>query len=236
MRKITYFRKFQGGDFVTMNGAPKRIDVFDAKAACADYIEICTFSGYHTEIVFLTKGKDGIWRSPLSHTNGDYQRYELQRKQVNYVLKGVRVSEEDGKAIIAVAVPELLKEAEGVIKWCEPKDETDKDGRYWLSAYCGAGVYRLIVADGKIKGAIYGGFHDCRRDIHGHIAGDLAFTEAIYKAVENRLNTKDFQMLKADGSGTYFYLRNPEDAVYLETREYDVPSMMGGLHHNIEVK
>lgn len=236
MIKTTYFKKFTGGKSIKMNGTPKRINVFDTKAADADYIEICTFSGYHTETIVLVKNKEGVWRSPLWRTGDGYMCYELQPKQTNYALTRVRVEEKEGRVIIAAAVPDLLKEAESAIAWCDLKDKTDTDGRYWLSAYRGAGVYRLIVAGGKIRGAIYGGFHDCRRGRCGHVAGDLVFTEAIYKVVVNRLGTKDFQMLKADGSGTYFYLRNQEDAIYLDTKEYDVPSATGGLHHNIEVK
>lgn len=58
-----------------------------------------------------------------------------------------------------------------------------------------------------------------------------ALTAAIAENV-----TGEYRLLKADGSGTYFYLRNQEDAQYLSVKEYDVPSVQGGIHHNIEVK
>lgn len=233
MIKTTYFKKFNG-DSLEMNGIPKRIDVFDEKAVDADYVKICTF-GNHYDCVYLTKNDDGVWRSPLWLSSNGYMCYELQAKRTNYALERVKLSEEEGKAIIAATVPKLMEEAGEVISWCDPKDESDADGRYWLSAYHGAGVYRLIVSEGKIHGAVYGGFHDCRRRIHNCIYGDLPFMEAIYKVVEMRLGTKDFSMPKADGSGTYFYLRNSEDASLLTTKEYDVPSENGMLHHNIEI-
>lgn len=234
MIKTTYFNKFSG-ESISMNGTPKRIDVFDKKAADADYIEICTFSGNNYECICLVRNADGVWRSPLWLSGNGYMCYELQAKRTNYALERVAVSEEEGQAIISAVVPVLMKDADKVISWCDPKDEADEEGRYWLSAYQGAGVYRLIVSDGKIRGAIYGGFHDCRRGVRGRIVGDLAFTQAIYKAVEKRLGTKDFHLLKADGSGTFFYLRNSDDAVLLDTKEYEVPSANGLLHHNVEV-
>lgn len=34
-----------------------------------------------------------------------------------------------------------------------------------------------------------------------------------------------------------FFLRNQEDSIYLETKEYDVPMADGtGWHHNIEIQ
>lgn len=235
MRKTTIFGKFTG-ESVRMNGVPKRIDVFDAKAADADYVNICTFSGYYSKDIYLVKGKNGIWRSPLWFTGEAYMCYELQPKKKNYTLECVHVLEEEAKAFIAESIPNLIHDAEEVIAWCDEKDKADEDGRYWISAYRGTGVYRLIVADGKIQGAIYGGLHDNNCGLHALIAGRIAFTEAIYKVIEKHLNTKDFHLLKADGSGMYFYLRNQEDAIYLNTKEYDVPSATGGYHHNIEVK
>ena len=93
MIKTTYFKKFTGGKSIKMNGTPKRINVFDTKAADADYIEICTFSGYHTETIVLVKNKEGVWRSPLWRTGDGYMCYELQPKQTNYALTRVRVEE-----------------------------------------------------------------------------------------------------------------------------------------------
>lgn len=230
----TIFGKFEG-NAVHVNGMPKRVVAFDGYTAGVDYVEINTSTGYGSKRTYLTKHTDGVWRSPVWMSGDNYMCYELRAKRVNYALELVRLSDEKGKAILSAAVASVLEDAEKVIDWCDPKDETDSEGRYWLSAYRGCGVYRVVVAAGKIRGAIYGGFHDCNRTIRCHCAGDMAFMKALYQVVEKHLGTQDFRMLKADGSGTRFYLRNQEDAVHLETKEYDVPSATGGQHHNIEV-
>ena len=223
-----------------MAGMPKQIRVFDFRAKEAGYVEIHTWYGMGLaskgSSIVLTKNKDGIWCSPLWRTEDGYMRYELIPKQVNYSLERVPLSEEEGNALIEALVPAVTKAAEEVINWCDEKDKEDEDGRYWLSAYRGAGVYRLIVAEGKIQGAIYGGLHDNDAFSVQKKVGDIVFLTALKQVIENRLNTKDFHLLKADGSGTYFYLRYQEDAAYLHTKKYDVPDAKGGLHHNIEVK
>lgn len=230
----TTFGKFDGKGF-QVNGIPKRITVFDNYAPDADYIGIEISDGYNFKNVYLTKHADGVWRSPVWMSGDKYMCYELHTKRVNYALEIVRLTEDKGKDMFLEAMENCMVDAEKAINWCDPEDENDSYGRYWLNAYRGAGVYRLVVEAGKIRGAIYGGFHDCDRTIRCACAGDLAFMDALYKVVEKHLGTKAFKMLKADGSGTYFYLRNADDAVYLKTKEYDAPSVMGWRHHNIEV-
>lgn len=131
----------------------------------------------------------------------------------------------------AAEVAKLMPEARKAISWCDPADEADKDGRYWLAAYHGCGVYRLITSGGRILGAIEGGIHGSMRVA----ASDAAWFAALRAAIEERV-AGDYQLLKADGSGTYFYLRHAEDAKYLQVKEYDVPAATGGEHHNIEVQ
>ena len=129
---------------------------------------------------------------------------------------------------------ELLEFAEKAISLCDPADESDKDGRYWLNCYHGCGVYRLIIADGKIQGSIYGGIHNSRPMYVNRAIPTPEDWEGIILAVV-REKFPEARLVKADGSGTYFYLRNPDDAELLKVREYDVPSAYGGTHHNIEV-
>ena len=59
--------------------------------------------------------------------------------------------------------------------------------------------------------------------------------QALTAAISEKV-TGEFRLIKADGSGTYFYLRNQDDAQYLSVNEYYVPSVNGGIHHNFEVK
>ena len=59
--------------------------------------------------------------------------------------------------------------------------------------------------------------------------------QALTAAIAEKV-TGEYHLIKADGSCTYFYLRNHEDAQYLSVKEYDVPSVYGGIHHNIEAK
>lgn len=232
MRK-TVFNKIKGKS-VEMNGIPNSIEVFDKKAINADYVEICTFSGNHFSKIVLSRNGKGVWQSPLWLTANGYACYELRAMIKNYKLEVVNFTEKEGEAIIERLIPSLLDEAEKVIFWCN--ENNDENGRYWLSAYQGVGVYRLVVANKRIKGAIYGGFHECNCGIKSALAGYLVLKAAIYKVIEQHLGTRDFQLLKADGSGTHFYLRNNEDAVFLDTKEYDVPSASEILHHNIEVE
>lgn len=127
-----------------------------------------------------------------------------------------------------------LKElAFNAISWCDPKDIQDENGRYWLNAYNGCGVYRLIVKDGRIQGSIMDGLHgSCPYQVDVN-----EWIKTLTEVITEHLKSSDFKLLKADGSGTYFYLRYSDDAQYLnDVREYDVPSVYGGTHHNIEIR
>ena len=222
-----------------MAGLPKTIQVFDKRSAECNIIKIERFffeeSAYPVETIYLSKVGEK-WTSALSYARFGYLRYELVPKQKNYTLQQVDISEEEGKSIIEECIPSQMEEAEKAISWCDPKDEKDEDGRYWLSIYKGAGSYRLIVSEKKILGGIYGGFYDCNRSYKSMALGSLSFEKAVFEVVKKKLGTDNFKILKANGSGTYFFLKNVEDREYIDTKDYTVPSATGGLHLNLEIK
>lgn len=233
MEKTTTFFK-KDGTVTHIDKPIERIAQFDQKTIDVEIIGTTTFSGDNVQSLYFTKDDQGNWCSPLKKTSDGYTRIVLASKGVNYVMKSVSVPEEDGQKIIAKEVDMLIADAKEAISWCDPKDENDADGRYWLAAYRGSGVYRLIVKDGKIHGAIYGGFHDCAKSIKAAACSSEAFMMALEKVITEKI-CDGFHLLKADGSGTYFYLRYDEDKCFLETKEYDVPSVDGGTHKNIEI-
>jgi hypothetical protein len=238
MKNYTSFLK-SGKTMSRMAGLPKSIQVFDRRSSECDVIKIERFlfeeSAYPVETIYLSKVGEK-WTSALSYARCGYLRYELVPKQKNYTLQQVDISEEEGKSIIEECIPLQIEEAEKAISWCDPKDEMDEDGRYWLSIYKGAGSYRLIVSEKKILGGIYGGFHDCNRSYKSMALGSLSFEKAIFEVVKKKLGTDNFKILKANGSGTYFFLKNVEDSEYIDTKDYTVTSSTGGLHLNMEIK
>lgn len=238
MKNYTSFLK-SGKTMSRMAGLPKSIQVFDRRSSECDVIKIERFlfeeSAYPVETIYLSKVGEK-WTSALSYARCGYLRYELVPKQKNYTLQQVDISEEEGKSIIEECIPLQIEEAEKAISWCDPKDEMDEDERYWLSIYKGAGSYRLIVSEKKILGGIYGGFHDCNRSYKSMALGSLSFEKAIFEVVKKKLGTDNFKILKANGSGTYFFLKNVEDSEYIDTKDYTVTSSTGGLHLNMEIK
>lgn len=127
---------------------------------------------------------------------------------------------------------ELKEVAAKAILWCD--DALDEKGRYWLAAYTGAIVYRLIIQNGKIMGSIPGGFHESMPM--------NALFPAWFEALNNNIREKigdDYHLVKADGSGTYFYVRSIEDLKFFDATNlnvYDVPSADGGVHTNFEIR
>ena len=238
MKNYTSFLK--GNKTISrMAGLPKTIHVFDKRSSECDVVKIERFlfeeSAYPIETIYISKVGEK-WVSALSLARGGYMQYKLVPKLKNYTLQQVEISEEEGKAIIEECTPLQMEEAEKAISWCDPKDEKDEDGRYWLSIYKGAGSYRLIVSEEKILGGIYEGFYDCNRSYKSMALGSLSFERAVYEVVKEKLGTDNFKILKANGSGTYFFLRNVEDSQYIDTKDYTVPSESGGLHLNMEIK
>lgn len=90
--------------------------------------------------------------------------------------------------------------------------------------YRGAGVYRIAVKNKKITATLYGGYHGSKPD--------AVETDLWLQVVSEEL-AKHGSILKADGSGATFFLR--EESNLLPSKVYDVPSARGGLHKNIEV-
>lgn len=132
------------------------------------------------------------------------------------------------------ATKEMVREsAEKAISWVTEAWKDDKDGRYWLDAYHGCGVYQLIIKNGRIVGSIYDGFYGSRpyfRDYEEVTRQE--WIDALTEVISEKIG--EFTFAKADGSGTYFYLREPMEGV--QVKEYDVPSVHGGYHHNIEIR
>lgn len=214
-------------------GCPRKAETFERNSKDATRIEIWYTGAYSFSEKVFTKDAAGRWVGRLDVlSDGRIFRDVIQKAKTLMHIDREQVSEEEAQQIISQQTADAMEQARAAISWCKPEDENDEDGRYWLSAYHGADVYRLIVKDGKIQGSIPGGFHQSRRS---SLICDEAWQKALIAAVEEKVGS-DYHLLKADGSGCYFYLRNREDARYLTVKEYDVPSARGGLHHNIEVK
>lgn len=211
-------------------GEPRNAQVFERNSADAVSIEIWYTGAYSFGQKSFTK-IDGRWVGQPEAAADKFYRNVLACKKTQMHITREEVSTEEAQVIIATQKAQAMDAAREAIAWCQPEDENDEDGRYWLSAYRGAQVYRLIVKDRRILGSIPGGFHDSRRTKG---ICDEAWRQALIAAVEEKVGT-DYSLPKADGSGCFFYLRNNEDAVLLNTREYDVPSAQGGYHHNIEI-
>lgn len=228
--KTTYFYNQEGQVIKTHSGEPRKIETFKKNAEHAIRIDICEFVAYHYFARHFFK-VDGRWVGEIFKTAEGWKRHVLVEKKTLMHLDTESVTQEEVDAILAEESTRVLQDARESIFWCDPKDAEDEDGRYWISAYSGAGVYRLIVQHGKIVGAINGGLHGSRRVI----CSDDAWVMALRKAIAERVEG-EYQLLKADGSGTYFYLRDAEDAQYINTERYHVPSINGGQHLNIEIK
>ena len=213
-------------------GEPRKGDTFERNSKDAVRIEIWYTGAYSFGQKDFTLDKQGRWVGNIEKTANGYWRNVLAKKQTLMHITREQVSDEEAQTIIRQQVAAAMDAARETIAWCKPEDENDEDGRYWLSAYRGAQVYRLIIKDGRILGSIPGGFHASRRLIG---TCDEAWRQALIAAVIEKVGN-DVDLVKADGSGCYFYLRNGEDADLISTREYDVPSAQGGLHHNIEIR
>ena len=227
MRTTTYYYNEDGKKIKAHSGEPRNATVFEKNSTDAVRIEICTTYG----CIKVFNKVNGRWLGKVYRSSNGYHREVIERKQTQMHRVVEQVSEQDALSLIEAEVDSLMPAARNAVRWCSPEDEKDPDGRYWLNAYAGAEVYRLIVQNGRIVGSIPGGYHNSR-PLHSNIE---AWMQALTSAIAEKV-TGEYRLLKADGSGTYFYLRNHEDAQYLSVKEYDVPSVNGGNHHNIEVK
>lgn len=227
--KTTYFYN-DNQKLMKMAGTPRNAAAFEKNSENANRVEIWTFEAYHvsSQIFFLT---DGRWLGMPEKSGEKYFRLVLEKAKTTMHIKREEVISEDMDKLLDYQSKISLEAARNEIAWCKPEDEQDKDGRYWLSAYRGAIVYRLIVKNGRIIGSIPGGFHDSHKPKN---VCQEAWEKALKSAIEEKIGT-GYALPKADGSGTYFYLRHSEDSYLLHTKQYDVPSAKGGFHHNIEV-
>lgn len=227
MRTTTYYYNEDGKKIKAHSGEPRNATVFEKNSTDAVRIEICTMYG----CIKVFNKVNGRWLGKVYRSSNGYHREVIERKQTKMHRVVEQVSEQEAHSIIKAEIASLMPAARKAVRWCSPEDEKDPDGRYWLNAYAGCEVYRLIVQNGRIVGSIPGGYHNSRPLNSSVEAWMNALTSAIAEKV-----TGEYHLIKADGSGTYFYLRNHEDAQYLSVKEYDVPSVNGGTHHNIEVK
>lgn len=228
--KTTYFLN-DGGVCRKQNGHPRSVEVFLRNAKGCNRVELATYGAYGSMVKTFYRVGDKWQGVVFDHGDGTYSRAVLVA--CGNIMKVVSedVTPQEAAAEKAAEVAKVMPEARKAISWCNPEDESDEDGRYWLSAYRGCGVYRLITSGGRILGAIEGGIHGSKRAA----VSDAAWFAALRAAIEERISG-DYQLLKADGSGTYFYLRYAEDSKYLQVTEYDVPTTDGGTHHNIEAR
>lgn len=230
--KTTRFYNAESKCYREHRGEPRKSEVFERNSAQAVRIEIWCTGAYSFGQKVFVKDAEGRWVGEIEKVgDGCFYRNVLAKKQTLMHISREKVSDKEAQEIIEAQKCEAMDAAREAIAWCNEEDEKDEDGRYWLGAYRGAQVYRLIVKDRRIVGSIPGGYHDsCRLCGVCDEAWRLALVEAVAEKVGN-----DVAIIKADGSGTYFYLRNSEDAKLLNVREYDVLSAEGGYHHNIEV-
>lgn len=222
MRTTTYYYNANGKLIKTHSGEPRNASVFEINSA--DAVRIFIGSKVFKKV-------NGRWIGELYRYSNGYHREVLERKRTQMHRVVEQVSEQEALSLIEEESASLMTDARKAIRWCRQEDENDPEGRYWLNAYEGAEVYRLIVQNGRIVGSIPGGYHNSR-PLHSSVE---AWMHALESAISEKV-TGEYRLLKADGSGTYFYLRNHDDAQYLSVKEYDVPSVNGVTHHNIEVE
>ena len=227
MRTTTYYSNAEGKQVQAHSGEPRNATVFEKNSTDAVRIEICTMYG----CIKVFNKVNGRWVGEIYRNSNGYYREVLERKitQMHRVIE--QVSEQEAISMIEAESASLMTAAREAIRWCRQEDENDPEGRYWLNAYAACEVYRLIVQNARIFGSIPGGYHNSRPL---NISAD-AWMQALTAAIAEKV-TGEYRLIKADGSGTYFYLRNKEDAQYLSVKEYDVPCVNGVTHHNIEVK
>jgi len=124
-------------------------------------------------------------------------------------------------------------------------NEHTQDNRYWLNGYRGCGVYRLFFENNKIVASLPGGYG---RSLPYNKFYQLPYgdwVQFVNSYVKNKMNNS-VVVAKADGSGTYFYLRGDavkikednflsDEIVSIDTNNYYVPDIRGGMHLNMEI-
>lgn len=219
MRTTSFFNENEK-KLQSLNGFVKNIKTFDEYSQDAAYVRFSDMRGRASSNIYFKRLADGTWASPMWQSGDGYARKVLKAKKVNYAVEIIPVSKEDAEKIITAETKSLLGDAASVINWHD-------------NAYRGAGIYRLIIQNGEVKGSIYGGFHGCRKSMQAMLCSHEAFVNAIYQVAEDKIGN-DFKIVKAYGSGHKFYLHERTEGV--DVTEFDVPSVNGGLHNNIEIK
>lgn len=230
MMKTTQYINAEGKIIKRHNGEPRSIDSFLKNSKEAVRIDITEYigQGFFERHFFKVNDK---WIGEIFKGSKGWMRSALVAKKslIHRIVESI--SDEEAESLVNEEAVRVLPDAREAIRWCNPDDQNDKDGRYWISAYSGAGVYRLIVQDGNIVGTIYGGLHDSRRVI----CSIESWIRALHAAIEERVKG-EYQLLKADGSGTCFYLREADDEKYIYVESYLVPGIDGNSHLNMEIK
>lgn len=204
----------------SFNGFVNGIEKFNAYSNDAAYVRFSDMRGWASSDTYFKRCADGTWVSPMWQTSDGYARKILVAKKANYAVEIMSVSNDEAEKIITDETKSLLGSAASVINWHD-------------NAYRGAGIYRLIIQNGEVKGSIYGGFHGCRKSMRAMLCSHEAFINAVYQVAEDKIG-QGFKIVKADGSGHKFYLRERTEGV--DVTEFDVPSVNGGMSHNIEIK
>ena len=219
MRQTSFYNA-ESEKIQSLNGFVLSIEKFNECAKGAAYVRFSDMRGWASSDLFFKRCADGTWVTPMWQTSDGYARKILAAKRANYAIEIQPLSNDEAEKIVTSETKALLDEAASVINWCD-------------NTYCGAGTYRLIIQGGKVKGTIYGGFHGCRKNLWARLCSHEAFINAVYQVAEDKIGN-DFKIVKADGSAHKFYLRERIEGV--DVTEFDVPSVNGGLHNNIEIK
>lgn len=109
---------------------------------------------------------------------------------------------------------ELRQYAIDAISWCDETAESDEP--CWKSVFQDNGVYRLIVADGRIRGAIKGGYGLSMPKVEHRSCGYFHWVAAIERVVWERFPKA--KMLKADYADAKLYMRSVFDGFLIKTR------------------
>ena len=113
------------------------------------------------------------------------------------------------------------------------------DPRYYINGYHGCGVYRLAIQGGRIVATLKGGYGQSKPEGVDYSAWVRAIDAHIQESAVV-YGAGEWRMVKADGSGCQFFLRDEDAAELLAVKEYNVPAPngdgnMGYAHHNIQV-
>lgn len=204
-------------------------------ASNPDYTSI---GHYHTYSTINSQLDESLMEWVVTRGKNVIGRYPLRREHI--VKRAQRIADhiEEVRRIIELNKPEnIMTEVKKAVEFIEdlPLPEPG-DERYWINVYHGCGVYRLVIKDGKIVASLKGGFHDsCPYGIDKQRWYDAISLYLTERLGEQGYENPKWRFVKADGSGTYFYLRDPDDEVLIKTKNFTVPAPNGdgnmGFNH-----